>query len=78
MQVVIKNEEGQFLSRTLGEISFVERKERAFVYDLEEDRVEEQIQIVARKFGKIWSWEKLGDTKAVDALPKNKWDGRLP
>lgn len=78
IKVVIKNEEGQYLSMVQGQISFVDRKQRAFVYNLEEDRVEEQLVIVAQQFGGKWSWEELGDVQAVDGLPKNKWDGQTP
>ena len=78
MKVVIKNADGRYLSMIRGEIAFVDRKERAFVYGLEEDRVEEQLAIVEKKFGGKWSWEELGDVQAVDGLPKNKWDGREP
>ena len=76
IKVVIKNEDGQYLSMVRGEISFVDRKERAFVYDLEGDRVEKQLFVVEQEFGGKWSWEELGNTQAVDGLPKSKWDGQ--
>ena len=76
MQVIIKDEHGKYLSMTQGHVTFVDRKERAFVYDLDEDRVEEQIAIVKRTYGAEWHWEELGDVQAVDGLPRNKWDGR--
>jgi hypothetical protein len=40
MNVVIKNEQGQFLSRQSGEIAFVDDIMRAFVYDYDDDKVE--------------------------------------
>jgi hypothetical protein len=78
MKVVIKDENGRFLSRVRGEIAFVDRKERAFVYDLNGDRVEDQLAIAKEKYDSEWSWEDLGDVQAVDGLPKNKWDGKVP
>lgn len=75
MKVVIRNEEGSYLSLVRGQAAFVERKQRAIVYDLAADAVEEQLVIVKQTFGVDWTWEELEDVRAVDGLPKNNLKG---
>ncbi len=67
MKVVIKNSEGQFLSRVRGEIAFVDRKSRGFVYDYDKDKVEEQIKVVNNRFDCNWTWEEVTDN--LQCLP---------
>jgi len=74
MNVVIKNGQGQFLSRVSGEIAFVDERMRAFVYDYEEDKVEEQIRIVNSRHGCNWKWEGVGDAEGMLlGLPKTPY-----
>jgi hypothetical protein len=73
MNVVIKNEEGKYLSRVRGEIAFVDRRSRAFVYDYEQDKVEEQIRIVSERHGYHWTWEDVGDAEGMLRLPKTPY-----
>jgi hypothetical protein len=73
MKVVIKNESGQYLSGTRDEILFVDRIERAFVYDFDEDRIAEQIRIVNARHGCIWSWQDVGDADGLLCLPKTPY-----
>jgi hypothetical protein len=73
MKVVIKNEGGQFLSRERGKIAFVDEIMRAFVYDYEEDKVEEQIRIVNDQHGCNWTWEDVGDADGMLRLPKTPY-----
>ncbi len=78
MKVVIKNENGEYLSGIQGEITFVDRKERAYVYDYEEDKVEEQLAVAKGRFGYTWSWEELGDCKGLTGLPKTPYVAENP
>jgi hypothetical protein len=73
MKVVIKNDGGQFLSRERGEIAFVDDIMRAFVYDYEEDKIEEQIRIVNDRHGCEWTWEDVGDADGMLCLPKTPY-----
>ena len=72
MKVVITDGNRKYLSMVRGEIAFVERKERALVYDLEADSVQEQLAVVQTMFGGNWTWEPVGDTQCVDGLPRNE------
>jgi len=73
VNVVIKNEKGLYLSRARGDIAFVERRSRAFVYDYEQDKVEEQIRIVNEQHGCHWTWEDVGDAEGMLCLPKTPY-----
>lgn len=68
MKVVIRNGEGKFLSRFRGEISFVDRKSRAFVYDKEKDKVEEQLKTVNNRYGCNWTWEEITKEELLQGL----------
>ena len=59
MKVLIRNEQGQYLSRHRGQIAFVERREQAYVYDTEEDHVDDQLAIVKERYGWTWTAEPL-------------------
>jgi len=76
MNVVIKNSEGQFLSRVRGEIAFVDRIQRAFVYDYEEDKIEEQIRTVNMQHHCKWTWEDVGGADGMLCLPKTPYVSR--
>ena len=73
MKVVIKNAVGQYLSRERGEIAFVHDIMMAFVYEYEEDKVEEQIRIVNDRHACNWTWEDVGDADGMLCLPKNPY-----
>ena len=73
MNVVIKNDAGQFLSGFQGSPRFVDRLERAFVYDYEADKVEEQVRIVNERHGCNWSWQDVGNGDGLLCLPKTPY-----
>jgi len=76
MKVVIKNEAGQFLGYAEGKIAFVDRKRRAYVYDYDEDKVEEQLRVVKAQHGCDWTWEDVGDANGLLCLPKTPYTGQ--
>ena len=76
MKVVIRNESGQYLAGGRGRVFFVDRKERAYVYDYEKDMVEEQLSVVRERFACEWSWEELGDCAGLTGLPVTPYRGR--
>ena len=65
MKVIIQNEDGQYLTRINGKIAFAESPRGAFVYDMERDRVAEQIDVVKLEFGAIWKAVPYESTLAV-------------
>jgi len=77
MKVVIKNEEGKYLSSSQGKIIFVERITRAFVYDYEEDKVEEQLKIAKLQFGYAWNWENVGDADGLLCLHRIPYESEI-
>ena len=54
----------------------MERKERAYVYDYEEDKVEEQLSMARDRFGYEWAWEELGDCIGLTGLPRTPYKGQ--
>ncbi len=73
MKVVIKNEDGQYPTGCQGRPMLSPRIQRAFVYDYEEDKVEEQICLARERFGLNWTWEDVGDGKGLLCLPKTPY-----
>jgi len=73
MKVVIKNAQGKYLSSSQGTIKFVDTIEQAFVYDYDNDKVEEQLSIAKSRFGFNWSWEDVGKTDGLLCLPKRPY-----
>ena len=65
MKVVIRNQEGLYLSRLRGQIAFVERREQAFVYDAEQDHVDDQLATVKAQYGWTWTAEPLDGPPCV-------------
>lgn len=66
IQVLIVNENGQYLSGTASHWEFTEDRTRAKVFDYERDRVAEQIKLVRKAFGSIWIAIRLDPSEAYE------------
>ena len=66
IQVLIINENGQYLSGTASHWEFTEDRSRARVFDYERDRVAEQIKLVRKAFGSVWIAIKLEPSEAYE------------
>lgn len=59
VKVLIVNHDGHYLSGTATEWEFTEHRTRAKVFDYVGDRVAEQIELVRRAYGLVWTPVKL-------------------
>ncbi len=66
IKVLIVNDDGQYLSGTATHWEFTDDRTRARVFDYDGDHVAEQIELVRRAHGTVWSAVKLDPREAYE------------
>ena len=66
IKVLIVNEHGQYLSGTALRWEFTDDRLSARVFDYQQDRVPEQLDLVRRAYGTIWIAIKLDPREAFE------------
>ncbi len=59
VKVLIVNDDGQYLAGTALHWEFTDNRNRARVFDYEEDQVAEKIELIRRVHGRVWIAVKL-------------------
>ena len=66
IKVLIINEHGQYLTGTGTHWEFTDERQRAKVFDYAADHVEDQLRIVRRAHGLVWSAVRLDPREAYE------------